>query len=96
MENPQNFNALQTRPDAIGDNVTRIRDYQLSRTMNPPWVAERRIVLEQIYCLDDALDNNPRGLLVFLGDVFGFVVEVLQRLSQPLNLHRRPTCLTFS
>jgi|GEM_PF-3216792 len=38
--------------------------------MNPYWVTECWIVLEQIYCLDDSLDNNQRDLQVFLGDVF--------------------------
>jgi len=86
---------LQAGPDPIGYDIASIGDYQLSGAVNAAWVAERWVLLEQIDGLDDALDDKTGRSRIFLCDIFSLVVQILQRLSQPLNLHQRPTCRGF-
>ena len=92
MENAQNLDVLQSRPDPVGHDITGIGHHQLPGAVNTAGMAKGRIFREQVDGLDIALGNQAGRCRIFLRDVFGLVVEVLQHLVQSFNLHRHPTC----
>ena len=88
---PQDFNSFQARSYTIRNDVAGIWYNELASTVNATWVAKSRIISQKIHGLVDSLHDKPCGLGIVFGNVVGFLVEVLQRFSQPPNLHLLPT-----
>lgn len=79
MKDTKNLDTLQTRPYTIGDDISGIRNHQFMSAGDSARVAKRWVVAEQVNAVNNPLRNNLRGLRVFLGNIFRFIIQVFER-----------------
>ena len=85
MEHPQNFNAATL--DSIRHDVMVVGDDQLPCACNSSGATQMRMLL-QLFNTSEYMHEKGFGVGgTFFRNVIGFVCQVGQRSSQPLNLH---------
>jgi hypothetical protein len=85
-ENPQHFDRAATHP--VGHPVPRLHDDQFACAGYSARATKPRLIRQHRHRGQHPLDHHTRSAGLVVCNVGGFVVEVLQRCAQPLNLHR--------
>jgi hypothetical protein len=81
VKDAENFNLLQSWPDAIRDDVAGARYHKIAGVVDAAGIALCRVIRESAYRISNALNHELCGDWIILGNVFGFGIKVLQRLS---------------
>ncbi len=92
MKDAQDLNVLQARADPVGDDMAGLGNNQLVSARQPTGVTQRWIITQQRDRLDNLLDDDLGGLGIVLGNMLRLIIQIFQCLTQPFNLHLRPTC----
>ena len=90
MKHSQDLDSIQSWPDAIRNDIARVRHDEFASAVDTPRVAQGRVFSQETHGMVDSLYHKLRGLRIIFGNVAGFLVEILQSRSQPPNLHLPP------
>ena len=85
MKHAQDFDSVTT--NAIGNEVSRLRNYQLTGTGNTPRATKAGLLRKEIDCFKHARDNQARCGGIFRSDVCSLLVKIAQGRTQPPNPH---------
>ena len=96
MEYSQDFNPVESRPDTIRNNITRVWHNEFASAVNTARVAESGIICQKFHGLVDSPHHKLCGLRIVFSNIVGFLIEILKGCGQPPNLHLLPTLQRYA
>ena len=93
MENPENLDSPLI--DSISNDVGCADNHQFPRPLNPARTSQLAVIQQPGHLTFYLVTLLYRGNRVVFGDVVDDLIEIMQRLGEPLQLHGAgvPACL---